>query len=119
MSLSLNGYEFPLDTVLQGAELVLRGADKLYEYRDGVRTDNQLGMKFTLVEQFDFEKFVVKVPGLLDSPIPLEKIQDKSKKIYVSLKDAKIKQYYDVVTKRPETTVTASAIQEVKQSPRA
>lgn len=118
MSLNLIGTEIPLSNIIGSAPLVLLGADKLYEYKDGVKTDHQLGMKYTVGEVLSFQKFTVKVLGQMDSAFPMERIQDRTKPIHVAFKDATGK-IYRTNDNGMDVSVSASAITEVKGDPKA
>ncbi len=114
MALNLIGVEFPLESIIGAAPLRLLGADKLYEYQNGNKTDTQIGMKYTVGEILTFQKFAVKVMGQNESAIPVERLQDKSKPIYVTFKDAVARTYRNNDNEL-DVSVRASAISEVKE----
>ena len=118
MSLNLVGIEIPLQSIIGNVPLRLLGADKLYEYKDGVRTDTQLGMKYTVGDTLTFQKFNVKVLGQLDSAIPFERIQDRAQPIYVSFKDA-VGKLYRTNDGGMDVSVSATAMTEVKGEAKA
>ena len=113
--LNLVGAELPLASLVGTEPLLVLGFDRVYEYKDGAKTDTQVGIKFNVVETLNYEKFNIKVNGLLESPIALEKIQDKSKKVFATFKDAKAK-VYRKQNGELDLSISASAIAEAKQT---
>ena len=114
MGINIIGIEIPLENIVGNEPLKLFGADKLYEYKDGIKTDTQLGVKFAVGESATYQRFTVKVLGLKESPIPLERIADKSKPIFVTFKDA-IARTYRNNEGEIDISVKATSITEAKE----
>ena len=115
MAFNLIGIEIPLENIIGSEPLRLLGVDKLYEYKDGAKTDKQLGIKYTVGDQLSFHTFNGKVIGQNESAIPVERIQDKKKPIYVTFKDAMARIYHNNNEDALDLSIKASAITEVKE----
>lgn len=113
MGINIIGIEIPLENIVGNEPLKLFRADKLYDYKDNKITDTQLGMKFLVGESGEYQRFTVKILGLKESPIPLERIGDKSKPIFVTFKDA-IARTYRNNDGEIDISVKASSISEAK-----
>ena len=82
----------PLQVVTNGANLILLEVAPYYAYEDGKKTDNLIGHRYTVVEDKNFEKFIVKVPSS-DPAISQENIDSAKQRFSVSFDNAFAKPY--------------------------
>lgn len=72
--------------ILGNADLILLAIAPDYAYEDGKRTDNVSGMKYTVVETNNFDKFTVKIKGQLKPLMEQEELeahQENSEQVFV------------------------------------
>lgn len=75
-----------LDMILGNADLILLAIAPDYAYEDGKRTDNVSGMKYTVVETNNFDKFTVKIKGQLKPLMEQEELeahQENGEQVFV------------------------------------
>ncbi len=111
--LDITKLQIPLSVIAKDAHLILLEVQPYYDYKDGKKTDTRLGYKYTVVEDRNFEKFPVKIPG--NSPaISKEQLENAKSRIFVSFDNAAGK-FYRTDRGDYALSVTASDVSIVKQ----
>lgn len=75
-----------MENVLDNPDFILLAIAPDYAYVDGKKTDDVTGMKYTVVETNNFDKFTVKIKGQLKPLMTqeeLEEHQQNGEQIYV------------------------------------
>lgn len=90
--MQLSKLNIPFNIVIDNANTILLGVAPYYDYVNGKKTDNQLGYKYTVVEDKTFEKFNVKIAS--KAPVITQEQIDASKeRIKVAFENAIAKPY--------------------------
>lgn len=93
--LNISKLTFELRQLIGDVELILLSSRPTYEYKDGVRTENIIGITYTVVENgADFEKFNVKVAGV-ENAIDPNFIKNSKEHLKVDFKNTVCKFYSD------------------------
>lgn len=79
---------FSLDTLFGESNYMLMGFSPFFEYKDGKKTENQLGYKYEVVEDSNFERFTVKVASQ-QPVITAEEFAESKSRIYVTFKNSR------------------------------
>lgn len=78
---------FPLISFIEkDAKLILLKIAELYAYENGVKTENLLGYKYTVVEDKQFEKIVIKIEDVLPI-ITQDELEKRTGQTYVKFKN--------------------------------
>ena len=106
--INLAKIKIPLTAVVDGANLILVDVSPYYAYVDGKKTDNQLGHKYLVVEDKNFDKFFVKVPSATPI-ITSEQLSEAKQRIMVTFENG-VARPYRTQNGEYDLSITATAV---------
>lgn len=110
--MNLSKLNIPFVPVVAEGRLILLKVEPYYTYENNKRTDKLAGYKYTVVEDKDFDKYVVKIQCATPA-ITQEQIDSTKQKMTVTFENASAKPYR-TQSGDYELSITATGISIVK-----
>lgn len=83
----LEKIHFSIETLFGDSGLMLMSVSPYFEYKDGQKTENQLGFKYEIVEDTSYERFSVKVASK-QPVITAEEFAEAKSRIFVRFENS-------------------------------
>lgn len=84
----LEKINFSIETLFGDTLLMLMDVSPYFEYKDGKKTENQLGFKYEVVEDTSFERFTVKVASK-QPVITADDLAKSKSRVYVEFENSR------------------------------
>lgn len=91
--IKLESLRIPLDVITNGANLILVSVRDVFEYKDGKKSNNKIGISYEIVEDSNYEKMSIKVIGETKPIVTNEEISNNKDKILVNFVNCIAKPY--------------------------